>query len=301
MKLSYTAMSTYKLCSEKWRLHYEERLREDRISSPLIFGSALDEAFGRLLLDKKKLLTQKEEELKKLTAEEVFLREFNTTTINLKQYETKTCSKIDYYKSDLLHPDLEPSQKMYYYSLRAKGLMLIQAYREEVLPHIHEVYAIQKPILLKEGDDAVRGFIDFIASFTDDPETPYVIDNKTSSRPYPDNAVETSEQLAIYCENEGIDHAAYIVVEKKLRKRVPRIRINILRDVLKEKLYNKTFDELTEVYYGIKQRVFTKNYDSCFSFGRKCPYYNLCRKGKDKSLIKLEKRSNNVDKNKSST
>lgn len=52
--LSYSQLNTYLACGEKYRLHYNERLRETVTSAALLFGSALDQTVNEMLLDKKK-------------------------------------------------------------------------------------------------------------------------------------------------------------------------------------------------------------------------------------------------------
>ena len=59
-------------------------------------------------------------------------------------------------------------------------------------------------------------------------------------------------------------------------------------DNLSKELSQKTFDKIGEVCYSIKNEEFEKNEESCFSFGRKCVYWNYCRNGSMKNLVKLE-------------
>ena len=56
VNLSYSAVEKYKFCPALYKYHYIDRIRPIQVGSPLPFGSALDEAFGRLKLDKKGLL-----------------------------------------------------------------------------------------------------------------------------------------------------------------------------------------------------------------------------------------------------
>jgi hypothetical protein len=195
--------------------------------------------------------------------------------------------------------DLE-IQRVYNYccwlSLVRKGLMLIDTYNTEIMPQIEEVFEIQKKVSLPDGDDEFIGYIDLICSFKVSPGVRYVCDNKTSSRPYKEDSVRTSEQLAAYAESENNTKCAYIVLEKKLRKRHPRVRCNIIMDTIPETTINDTFDGITNVFHGIEAKEFEQNFDSCYNYGRKCQYYGYCRTKELANLKYLEKEGKNGNK-----
>jgi hypothetical protein len=165
--------------------------------------------------------------------------------------------------------------------------MLLDHYETEILPKVEEVFSVQRDVHLPDGQDEFIGYIDVEMSFKDEPGVRYVVDNKTSSRAYPEASVRESEQLAGYCEYAGTDKAAYIVLEKKIRKRHPRVRSQIIKDTIPEEQFEKTFDMLTEVSHNIKEGEFEKDFDACFQYGRKCVYYQYCRSGSKKDLIDL--------------
>lgn len=176
-----------------------------------------------------------------------------------------------------------------WHCLKRKGLMLIQAFKDQILPKIHTVYSIQEKVTLPDGTDEFIGFIDFVASFTDSPSVKYVVDLKTSTRAYPEDSVKTSDQLACYSEYKGIKDCAYIVLIKDIKKREPRVKTQIIRDVVDSEQANKTFDKISNVFYGITEGTYEKCYEkgddsSCFAYGKKCPYYNYCRTGELKNL-----------------
>jgi hypothetical protein len=165
----------------------------------------------------------------------------------------------------------------------------LDAYRVEVLPKIHEVFSVQEKVSLPNSSgDHITGYIDFVASFVDDPSTVYIIDNKTSSTAYKPDSVQNSEQLSTYCEFKETNKAAYIVVEKKFRKREPRIRINIIKDTIPEAMFDKTFKGFDDVLSGIKANKFEKNEDSCYAYGCKCQYFDICKGREGKGLIKID-------------
>lgn len=146
-KLSYSRGNVYNTCGRLFEIQYVEGIRTTGTTSALQFGKALDEAFNRLLLEKKPLLTPTEELLLPHTPEAIFLKEFVQSDITA------------YYKSDLDpsllshpwedHPHGSPEAMAdCFESLKAKGLLLIEAYRERVMPLIEEVISIQEEVNL---------------------------------------------------------------------------------------------------------------------------------------------------------
>lgn len=337
VKISHSSKDTYTLCSEKYRLHYVEKLRSPKITSSLFFGNALDEAFSRLLLDKKVTeLTESEKEMLKKSHIDIFMSKMTSTKSPL-DYEVDVHIPLykhaDYYASDY-EPDLLNKNnlegikvmsngelstlndvKMFmddckdmkskkvslpeddyilcnyitWTTLVEKGLLMLEAYKSQIIPKIHSVYSIQRKIEIEnEHGDIISGLIDFEASFIDSPDVIYVCDNKSSKEAYPDDAVQESPQLATYCEAVGNTNASYVVVRKKIFKKQPIIHTQILKNTVKEETFKKTFDEFEKTVYDISAEKFEKNFDACFSFGKMCPYYTLCKHGNMGNLVKLK-------------
>ena len=183
-------------------------------------------------------------------------------------------------------------QQIYNYvhwcSLRRKGYLLLDAFNQQIIPLIGEVYTVQEAVSFKDGNDELIGYIDLVASFVDEPGVPYVIDLKTSSKAYKEDSVRTSDQLALYCEYKHMDKAAFIVVEKSLRKRPPRVRISVIKDTIPQSQIDKTFDVISNTIEKIQQRKFDKNKEACYAFGRKCDYYGLCHFGSHKGIVSFK-------------
>lgn len=332
MKLSNSAKDKYVSCGEKYRLHYREKLRGPKIYSSLFFGSALDEAVSRLLLDKKKvtLWTEEEKKFANLSPEEHFGLKMEQVEHNGKEEKLRDNVNCDYYSSDyeesLLEeqdiqtlreyaPDvsdikafmatakaiikdkkklIEDDQKLYNYAiwltLYRKGLLMISAYRTVIMPQIFEVYSIQEEVTLpNETNDELTGKIDFACSFVEDTGTMYICDNKSSSKPYKEDSVKTSEQLATYCEYKSTNKAAYVVIEKKLYKKNGPIRATIIRDEIPEETFSHTFAQYEKVLDNINAEVFDKNFNSCFEYGRMCPYFKLCKHKNADGLVSVKK------------
>jgi hypothetical protein len=167
--------------------------------------------------------------------------------------------------------------------------MMLKAYERDIFPEIHEVFDIQKEVeLINESGDKLRGKIDFIASFKDNPNVRHILDNKTSSEPYKEDSVANSVQLAIYCEAENCDRAGYVVMEKKMRIKEPKARTQIIKDTVSEEHKQKTFDIVERKLNNIACENFSKK-DSpkdCAFFGKPCEFFNLCWHGKMDGLKK---------------
>jgi hypothetical protein len=326
IKVSYSALECFDQCSEKYRLRYNERLSSDKIPSPLFFGSAIDAAVELLLLKKKQDLSEKELDLL-LTEDaysifdktmkeqngqllernplcEYFYSDFDPAILTKEDYQalTKSYPSIKDWEEFFTHckkqiktnGELKPGSKIAFnnlcwLSLYRKGELMIAAYERDILPEIEQVFDIQKEIdLTNESGDKLRGKIDFIASFKDDPNARYLVDNKTSSEPYKDDSVATSTQLAIYCEAENCDRGAYAVIQKKMRLKDPKARTQLIKGEVSDGQKQKVFDKLEVQLNNISSGVFEKKQSpkDCHFFGRPCEFFNLCWHGKMNGLKK---------------
>jgi hypothetical protein len=332
-------------CGEKYRLHYQERLRSPIFGSPLFLGGAFDEALGSLLLKYKPKAKRSEEEqklaetdhytildnellTKKYNGEDVYLptyryakyfsKDFNPELLNdedllfinstahrlsYEEFTKEGCEdfvascKAEIKTSKALDNDAQVLFNLIHWCCcRRKLRFLLEKYEEDVIPLLEEVYSVQKKVELQDGDHNLIGYIDFVASFKDEAGVKYILDNKLASKAYPANGLDDAVQLATYCEHEGTNKAGFIVTEKGLRKRDPIHRIQILRGELSEELFERTFDQFSEVVYDIEQGVFEKTgmdgtRQECFHFGQRCPYYNTCREEPEKDfLVKLKEK-----------
>lgn len=326
INVSYSALECFEQCSEKYRLRYEERLSSEKIPSPLFFGTAIDAAVELFLIKKKVDLTEKELDLllnedaysvfDKTMREQngkllernplcdYFYSDFDANVLTPEDFKalTKAYPSITDWKEFFVyckkyietHGELKPGSKIAFnnlcwLSLYRKGEMMLKAYERDILPEIAEVFDIQKEIeLVNDSGDKLRGKIDFIASFKDNPSVRYLVDNKTSSEAYKSDSVANSIQLAIYCEAEACDRAAYVVLEKKMRLKEPKARTQLIKDSIPDEHKQKVFDKVEVQLNNISRREFHKK-DSpkeCKFFGKPCEFYNLCWHGKEDGLKK---------------
>ncbi len=182
--------------------------------------------------------------------------------------------------SNIREKDIDTFNLINWYSLKRKGLMILEAYREEIMPQIHEVHSIQERVNLPNGSgDIIDGVIDFVASFVDDPETVYVVDNKTASQAYKQDKLTESDQLHLYAYYKELEHIAYIVCEKGIRKREPRVRISILKGAVDDDHTDNLLDSYEDTLYNIREENFNPNFKSgCTFFYKQCEYWDLCHR-----------------------
>jgi hypothetical protein len=325
MRLSHTKRNKFLECPARYNFHYNLKYRSKDLNSSLLFGNCLDEALNVLLASKMDNPPEYSE-----TAEEIFLKHLERTRHNgedviIAEYPHVAFTKADMDSSILTDEDfakigkdktfidafidwyhhalkekevISPEDKLLFnklnlLSLSRKGLMILEAYREQVLPQIHKVYEIQKRVHLPNSKgDSIDGLIDFIASFTDDPSTKYIVDNKTASKAYKQSDLTESDQLHLYAYDQELSHIAYVVCEKDIRKREPRVRITILKGEASEDFTDKLLDTYEDTLYKINEGNFNPNFESgCHFFRKRCEYFDLCHNDKfnDDVLVKLKK------------
>jgi hypothetical protein len=266
-RLSFSAREKYELCPYKYYLHYVMKYRSSLQSSALCFGNALDLALNSLLEGQDDYHS-------------VFDSEWS-------KYETMI-GNIEYYKSDLdvsLLKEEEqtlPLPMQNFLSLKAKGHKLLDVYKEQVMPRIKKVISVQGEVTISGYDDAgaitedsIYGKLDLIAMIeTDSGEVvKALLDNKTTSEPYPKTAVQTKDQLALYATGfSDIEWFGYLTLNKK----------NFKTQVLLDKIGNDKKELVLEKFIStldkIKDNQFERNTKSCYAFGRRCEFYTHCHR-----------------------
>lgn len=286
IRLSHSSRETYNSCPQKWKLHYINKYRSRRTTSALVFGSSIDNALNDLLLNGNYA-----------QAELIFTDEWLTY---------KNANHIDFYPSDYdsslltlqdvetieaIADDAERKHALAWHTLLVKGIVMLRAYHTDIYPRIKKVHSVQTPVNLigmledgTESTDSISGFIDCILDLELDDGTiaTVIVDNKTSSTPYPKNAVLTKEQTALYSlAYPDIEYAAFAVMVKKSLGRT-----QLLIGKPPEELKQKVLDNFVETLENINAGKFPQNRKSCFSFGSKCCYYSYCHgEGFDENIF----------------
>lgn len=323
LTVSYSAIDTYLSCSEKYRLERILKIIPEAINTSLMFGKAIDDAsevifrpfmkdadkeYSRdeMLLKFKTKLTTLDYQNKELYAPDNILIKYSKADVQpellekedleaIKKYINNTDLIIDnipnfieYYKDTKLKLDDETAIYNYiaWHCLYRKGIMMLDTLKKWADENIEEVISIQRKIEIKNDiGDILIGYLDLEAILKRD-GIPRTIDLKTASkakRQYPDDKIKESMQLAIYAQ-ESQKEVMYLVIDKEVKKKEPRIFIHELLGTISEKQLDDTFDKIEFALNGIKAKKFEKNFDACFRFG-KCFLYDYCRTGKGKGLI----------------
>lgn len=209
--------------------------------------------------------------------------------------------------------------------LCVKAELILAGYKKKVLPKIKKVIAIQEKIEVGDGEgNYLTGFIDLVADV--EGHGVCILDNKTSKIDYEEDAVKSSDQLTQYYhlvkEKFGAKKAGFIVAKKQISKlkecvkcgangtgsraktcdaevagqrchgewkKVPFATFQVIIDDISEQQENFVMENIDEATSAIKAGVFIKNTTSCDNwYGQKCVYYNYCRNGSMKGLVKNE-------------
>jgi hypothetical protein len=260
MKISHSGLSTASSCGMKYKYSYVDKLTSIWKGSALPFGSAMDGALNFMLLNKDKECledslavfrqewsSQKERNGTLTLLENNQFLEYSDSDFDeellqdqdkqklaelygpefMERFETLAKSKKQF--RNFAAPDRQFYNHVNWFSLLRKGEVMVKTYFQYVLPEIHEVLDVQKHIELGNGTpDTVHGYVDFVIRMKDGRVA--VMDNKTTSVEYTEDAAQYSPQLALYkiILNSmnlpyTVTHTGYVTLSKKLNKNKVKI------------------------------------------------------------------------------
>ena len=321
--LSHSKVQTYLESSMKYKLHYLDKIRPTKTKSAFVFGSALDAAINVLL---------RQESLEK--AKRVFQYRLSNIMLHGKRVKVKTTDSVIYTKKDLdeellAYYGVRDSDNPAWESLRVKGLLLIEAYKEQVMPKIAKVFNIQKNIALDNPDgDRIVGVLDAVVLWEDGKT--YIIDNKTSTVKYEEDSVRQSNQLVLYYYIEkdhlDLDGAGFIVLDKNINKNRkkrctkcgnittgkpwtcdainqgtrcngsweillnPTVNVDfIFSEDIQSEDEDRVISEFDKVNQGIADGVFQCGENGCMTKYGPCIYRNFCEDGNMEGLVNVKK------------
>lgn len=296
MKISKSAYDKYTTCPMIHKYHYKDRIRPDTIGSALIFGVLMDELLNELLVNRDYRPTISLKDHYESTSVIWDLKDYDSLLFNEDEKATLLSNAkdngysgndIDQLIGDLFkiagrncayYRNLSSNQRKVLSfacarSLEKKANIIFDTYIEEILPRIPLDVKVQKEI---DIDGVINGVIDFI---TDD----RIYDNKTSKNPYSSYQVNSGIQLPIYCYAEGMNKAAFVVMEKIIKhykSKPPRAVITLMEFDINENFAKEAVETLKTVRQHILNGVYYKNLNACSQiYGRKCDYINYCRSG----------------------
>lgn len=303
-KISHSAWQKYMTCPKMYDYHYNERLRPIDNSSALAFGVAIDIGLNKLLLTK-------DLDAAILAFREAFVfEELENIRFDAKDFD-----------ATLVPPEDRGSNLEYnaWKSMRIKGRMLLEEYVRVILPQIEEVHHVQKELSGRPG------VIDAIVTLRGHGRV--ILDHKTSVRPYDDDAVANDTQLALYCEDQGIKKAGFVVLIKTLNAKTvrtctsckfdgssskhktcpndingkrchgtwderhePEANVQLLVGEMPKATEALVKDSICQVESGIAAKIYPRNLKSCGRiYGKRCPYFDKCWNNSNKGLEIKEK------------
>lgn len=247
-------------CGQSYKYHYIDRLRSKFSSAALLFGSAVDRAINQLLVPKGNKSPEsifdynwrfgeiggKKEYLpecvKIVYAKSDFDRELlqkdDIATLLKRTNLSSQDELFEYFKklgetkevigfANMSEEDRKILNYFNWLCLRRKGYLMISTYRNDIMPNIKKVHAIQKYIELENDDgDKIVGYVDLVADWQQLGNT-VIFDLKTSSIQYSNDSVLVSPQLTLYVRALGDEFktraAGYIVLKKQVDKQRKKV------------------------------------------------------------------------------
>ena len=247
-KLSHSSVTKYTDCSKAWELHYKKGFRGNLHSSALLFGTALDKALEHLIITRdesasikifKNMWTEQDlngvkTQLKEATNVVYANSDFDYEI--LEQFcqlgdDLPTKEQVDalYELKDKLSYDGLPNSKkkelnfINWHVMLVKGTLMIQEASKIINKNVEKVLGTQVKVELTNSEgDSIIGYADAVVKWKGY-DKPIILDFKTSSRMYEDNAVMTSPQLSLYVHGLSPDFentrlAGFFVLHKHIRK-----------------------------------------------------------------------------------
>jgi len=338
-RLSHSAVSRFQLCGQSYKFHYVDKIRPRLQSAALMFGGALDGALSVLLTNGKEspeALFEKSFKYSRINDVETYLptcpdlvyaaADFDADLLTQEDYDylslqvtegkipspkttwLETYSELKKKKSDTGLDSLTGDERTYFnlmnwLSLKRKGFLMLQAYRDKVMLRIEKVHSVQEYVSIKnEVGDSIIGYVDLVADVRGIGTV--ILDNKTSSMEYEEDAVVTSPQLSLYThileEKYNTRKAGYIVLNKQVMKnRIkicskcghdgsksraktcdaniqdkrchgewnetirPEIFIQFMTAEIPPQTEKIVMENYDQVNEGIKKEIFTRNFNSC--------------------------------------
>lgn len=265
-RTSYSQNNTYIDCSQHWYLKYKEGWEGELEGSSLYFGSAIDVAVGDMLEGKQGWLqkfydrwhtqymnnqpkqvfdndkitfTHKDFDPDVLEPQDFPVLEQWAKELNL-IVQTATPTNDDLValfrkaSKDKANPYVKLTDEQFKYfnrcswlSLKRKGKILLNAFKDQFMPKVKKVIAVQKRSKIQDTNtgDEIIGYIDMILEI-DGYDKPIIFDLKTSSFPYDQHKIEVSPQLTMYSAMEAHNHNTDLVGYVVLNKNIPKDEVS---------------------------------------------------------------------------
>ena len=259
-RLSHSSASRFMTCPKSFEFHYIKKLRPKLQSAALLFGSAIDKATTALLDIHSGKESKPAEEIFGYTWR---FQDVNGVNVYLPTCIDIVYSNTDYDNELLLPEDIQKLKDKYkledpiafvdqiyerketvgfaglsdesktilnhanWLSLNRKGLLMVRAVRDKVLPNITKVLDTQAFVSLENGNgDKIIGYADLVCLYKGY-DKPVIIDFKTTTREYASDSVIMSPQLTLYVHSLAEKYqtrlGGYITLSKLVRKNKTKI------------------------------------------------------------------------------
>lgn len=256
-RLSHSSLTKFSGCGREYKLHYVDGFRPELQSAALLFGSAMDQILGTYLLAMKNRTALPD--LHALFEKAWRTQNIHNAATYLPTAINVVYANSDYDK-DLFEPEdlalltaqgagpipldyldgLKEEKKSIGYArlpddmkkiwnlanwicLYHKGHLMIDAVLTQIIPNIQEVLSVQEETNLRNATgDEIIGFLDAVVIYKDIAKA-LVIDWKTSSLEYDQDAVILSQQMTLYVHSVsekygGTRLGAFFVLRKGILK-----------------------------------------------------------------------------------
>jgi hypothetical protein len=226
-KLSKSACEKYMACPAAFDFYYNKKISPIKMGSALMFGNGMDSALNELLLNTgveplqayrnavskyelgKVMFGKYDFDAELLTDEKLKALLPILNTVGYKGTDPLDLFRKLTSKAEPLSENQEKAIDVIYRAVfEAKAELMLEAYRIKVLPFITAVYNVQKA--------SGPGFLDATVEWRDRGRV--ILEHKTSGRPYPEDAIDYSAQLAMYAAEENVKLVAFVVLIKEIQK-----------------------------------------------------------------------------------
>jgi hypothetical protein len=214
-RLSNSQLNKFQTCGKAYEYSYKQRIRTKSLKSSLLFGSAFDAATSILFVEKNLD-----------AAKTAFIENWKSS----KECPDIRNAPVEYFKSDIdldLIPEFknEETNIQGWESLKVKGLVMLDSLNKDILPILGKVHSTQEKVsMFNDEGDEIMGYADLVAEING---TNAILDVKTASSLYDENAVKFSQQLTLYTHilepKYNTRLAGYLVVGKKILKHYNKV------------------------------------------------------------------------------
>jgi RecB family endonuclease NucS len=210
-RISNSALDLYVRCPKAYQFRYVEQVKGDFTSTPLLFGSAIDQALNYILESIRDKKPWELDEAKRIFCSH--MEEWHGQN-RLQFFKNEVPDELQ----DSIDEDNPEFQEQVWDNICKRGIVCLDVYEKEVLPLLDEIISVQNKFEIQnEEGDTFTGVVDFIAKLKDGRTV--LLDNKTASAKYPKNKVVTSQQLSLYMDQfPEVKYSGYIVLIKNPAK-----------------------------------------------------------------------------------